>query len=541
VGDSVRLTASGGTKYQWTPSATLDNDSIYNPWAKPVTNTDYIVTVTSGMCSGRDTVRISVSSIPVIPDAGLPQSICGGDSVRLNASGGTKYHWTPSATLDNDSVYNPWAKPVVNTDYIVTVNSGGCSGKDTVRVRVSSLIPNAGVSQSICIGDSVQLNASGGSFYRWIDDGTLSDTAIADPYCKPVITTIYKVFVSDGICTRQDTVLINVLNIGSITAGTDKTICEKDSAQLSVTPGVTYAWRPATWISDTTSATPKVSPPMTTSYIVVASLLNCTSSDTVLVTVNPLPFISAGTDTIICKDAAYQIPAVSSGADQYTWTPATFLNNISLLQPVTIADSNMQYIVKATNSTTACVNYDTLNITISNPVASFTASTTSEAYPFNVYFTNTSVATNPTYTWYFEDVDSFNADPNPVHRYTQKGVFRVGLLVTDEIGCVDSESVSIKVIEQLRVFIPSMFTPNGDGINDVFIIGYTKEALEIMKCSVWNRWGTKVYEFTIPGGEWWDGKESGQLCQDDVYFYVVETTDHQKQVKKYNGTITLLR
>jgi gliding motility-associated-like protein len=540
-GDSIRLTAAGGAKYKWTPAATLDNDSIYNPWAKPVANTDYIVTVTSGLCSGKDTVRISVSSMAGTPDAGLPQSICRGDSIRLKASGGMKYKWTPAATLNNDSIYNPWAKPVANTNYIVTVSSGACSGKDTVRVRVSSLTPDAGLSQSICQGDSVRLNASGGFFYAWMDDGTLSDTAIHNPYCKPGVTTTYTVFVSDGICTRQDTVLIAVTGTGSISAGTDKSICEKDSVQLSVTGGVTYTWHPATGMSDTASATPKVSPAGTTQYIVVTSLANCKSSDTVLVTVNPPPVISAGNDTIICRDAAYQIPAVSSGADKYKWTPATFLDNDSLLQPVIKADSNIQYTIKAINSATNCFSYDTLNITLSIPVASFTTSTTMGTFPFNVYFTNTSVATNPTYSWYFEDVDSFYADKNPVHRYTQDGIFNVWLRVTDELGCIDSTPVSITAIDQLKIFIPSMFTPNGDGINDVFKIGYTKDALDIMTGSIWNRWGAKLYEFTMPDGEWWDGKEGGQLCQDDVYFYTVEALDHQKHRKNYSGTITLLR
>lgn len=492
--------------------------------------------------SASEIMQVFNLSQDVTASAGSDITICSGDIIQLSASGGSKYKWTPAATLDNDSINNPYAKPTSTTDYIVTVTSGACSAKDTVKVTVDGPVSaHAGTSQTLCLGDSVQLTATGGGKYKWTPSATVSNDTLSNPYVKPTTTTDYIVTVTVGICSARDTVEVTVVTSSTLSAGTDKTICQGDSVQLVVTGGGNYIWRPSIGMDDSTSATPKVSPPVTTKYQVVSTVGTCVATDTVLVTVNTLPSVSAGIDVTLCPDVPYPVPAISSGANQYQWTPTTFLNNATVLQPVITANTSTQYIVKASNSTTGCSNYDTLQITISSPQASFTASPLTGTIPFDVHFTNTSIATNPTYTWYFEDVDSFYYDEDIQHTYKTRGVFRVGLVVTDENGCIDTASLSIEAFDELKVFIPNVFTPNGDSINDYFVIAYTQGALDKMTGTIWNRWGAKVYEFTMPDGVWWDGTEGGQLCSDGVYFYIVQTKDHRGQIKKYHGTVTLLR
>jgi gliding motility-associated-like protein len=540
LGDSVRLSASGGPRYAWQPSASVNNDTISNPYASPITTTDYIVTVTDGACSGKDTVKVTVA-LPVVANTGADRNMCLGDSVRLSAAGGVKYTWSPAALLSNDTIHDPYARPTVTTDYIVTASNSACSDMDTVTVFVSNVVADAGTAGSICQGDSIQLSATGGTQYTWTPAASLSNPSVSNPFARPATTTVYHVQVSDGICTREDSVEITVISPGLLSAGADKIMCEKDSVQLQATGGANYKWYPAIGVSDTLSASPKVSPPVTTEYRVVSAVGACVSGDTVLVTVNPLPAIYAGADLTLCTGGQLTIPAIAVNADRYRWIPASGLDSTSVLRPRADPNATMQYIVEAENTLTGCLNYDTIIVNVNQPVASFMPDVTEGNAPLDVTFTNTSTATGGVHSWYFEDADTTYVTRDPKHRFSKPGTFRVSLLVTDDNGCVDTVSKLIRINDELKVFIPNVFTPNGDGLNDEFAIIYTQQALLGMKGSVWNRWGVKVYEFTMPGGAWWNGEDEGQKCPAGVYQYSIEVVNNRGQLRRYHGTITLVR
>jgi gliding motility-associated-like protein len=540
VGDSIRLTATGGGKYKWMPAATVSNDTLANPYVKPIILTDYVVTVTSGACSDKDTVTVTVSSL-VTANAGTDKNICIGDSIQLTAMGGSKYKWTPNIAVSDDTLATPYVKPVLITDYIVTVIAGACSDKDTVRVNASTLTPDAGADKNICSGDSVQLTATGGTKYKWTPNATVSNDTLANPYVSPVATFKYFVSVSDGVCSKTDSVRVIVAPVILINAGLDTNVCENDSIQLTAVGATTYKWYPSAGVSDTSIANPKVSPAGTVTYKVIGTVGTCTAIDSVVVTLKTLPTINAGVNDTVCSNTPFHILGVASNADQYKWTPSTYLNSDIGLQPISTPSVTTQYIVKATNSVTTCSNYDTIVVAVNDPVASFTVDTVSGTIPFVVQFTNTSIATNPTYIWYFEDVDSFYTEKDQLHTYSQIGDFRVELVVTDENGCFSSTDTIIRALEELKIFIPNVFTPNGDGLNEFFEVRYTEAALEYFEGTIWNRWGGKVYEYSMPGGTWWNGKEKGQLCSEGVYFYIIETKDHSGRIRKYNGTVTLIR
>ena len=137
-GSGVTLGASGANTYAWSPSTGLSNPNIANPIATPTLTTTYTVTGTGANgCQNTDAVIVTVNALPVA-EAGMDVTICAGDSTKLTATGGITYTWTPPTGLSNPNIHNPWAKPLVSTNYILTVtDANSCTDRDTVRVNVS--------------------------------------------------------------------------------------------------------------------------------------------------------------------------------------------------------------------------------------------------------------------------------------------------------------------------------------------------------------------------------------------------------------------
>ncbi len=174
-------------------------------------------------------------------------------------------------------------------------------------------------------------------------------------------------------------------------------------------------------------------------------------------------------------------------------------------------------------------------------VTSFTANPTIGYVPLDVQFTNNSSLSAVSFMWNFGDTTSISTQQNPSHRFLKDGLYVVKLLAYNQRGCVDSFETTIRVVNNINLIIPNVFTPNNDGVNDVFEIGYTPFSLHYLKGSIWNRWGSMVNEFEIPNGKWWNGLINNVDASDGIYFYMIETNDLLNNTKIYHGTITILR
>ena len=183
-----------------------------------------------------------VNNLPAV-DAGLPASICLGDSTQLQASGADTYVWTPAGSLSNATISNPMASPSVTTTYfVVGTDLNACINIDSVDVSINSL-PTASVSNdtTICIGDTIQLIASGGTNYDWSPTGFISDPFISNPLVWPIATTNYEVIISDiNGCLDTNQVTVTVTSLPVIDAGLDDTICIGDTTQLLVSGSNSY-------------------------------------------------------------------------------------------------------------------------------------------------------------------------------------------------------------------------------------------------------------------------------------------------------------
>jgi hypothetical protein len=172
-----------------------------------------------------DYLITSVSGISVV-DAGPPVSLCTGESTILHGSGGTTFSWSPTTGLSDPNIANPVASPGVTTTYTLTVTGSTiCQGTDTVTVTVNP-IPVAQLtvtSATFCRGNSIQLNASGGTSYLWIPSAGLNSSTISNPVATPLQTTIYTVVVSDT--TNCYTTATVDLTVQTQTADENQQIC----------------------------------------------------------------------------------------------------------------------------------------------------------------------------------------------------------------------------------------------------------------------------------------------------------------------------
>ncbi|MFN5628371.1 MAG: GEVED domain-containing protein [Bacteroidota bacterium] len=250
-GGTTQIIATGGASYLWTPATGLSNSSIANPIASPSVTTTYTVVSSSGSCSATDQITITV--VPAVTaNAGTDVVICSGSSATLSSTGGSSYEWSPSIGLSNAAVANPVASPTATTSYVVNVSNGICSATDTIVVSVQNLNVDAsitGLSNTICSGDSLQLNASasGTASFSWIPSVGLSSPSNAITMASPALTTDYVVTANDGVCFVTDTVtiVVNTAPAANITVNGSTSICEGSSTLLICplgAPITDYLW-----------------------------------------------------------------------------------------------------------------------------------------------------------------------------------------------------------------------------------------------------------------------------------------------------------
>ncbi len=333
-GSGVQLNGTGGTTYAWSPSTGLSNSTIANPIASPTVNTTYTLTATnSSGCTDTSIVKVLVNAMPIV-NAGGDKFICPGTSTTLSGTGtGSTYLWSPSTGLNNNTSLTPTASPTATTTYTIVASSAlGCTVSDVVVVNVyATPNANAGASQSVCAGNSVQLNASGGLSYSWSPSTGLSNTTISNPTATVSMNTTFTVTVTDDhSCLASDTVSVHILSAPIANAGIDMMKCSNNAVTLNGSGGISYSWSPVSGLSNATISNPICFSASTTTYtLTVINAVGCSSSDQIVVTVYPptIPPDIIPIQPTICAGSAVTITA--NGSINYSWFPSTGLNTTS--------------------------------------------------------------------------------------------------------------------------------------------------------------------------------------------------------------------
>ena len=442
LGQSKQLLASGGISYVWNTNSTLNQFNIANPIANPTTTNTYIVTGTdANNCKNKDTITVTVNPNPSITTS-ANATICAGDSIQIIASGTQSYSWNNANTLSNANIPNPYAHPSQLTNYTVTgTNQFGCTAQKTVTISTNSLPNiNAGNDQTICAQDSAHIFVTGGYNYNWAPTTTLSSLTSTNPWASPLQTTTYIVTGHDANnCKNKDTITIYVNDLPIISAGNDLSICQFTSAVLNASGAVSYVWNPNPTLSGTNTFNPTVTPNVQTSYVVNGTNNNgCSNRDTIIVSVNPLPNISAGQDFSVCiGDSATLNP---SGGVSYIWSPHPTLSDINNPNTYVTPLNTSNYTVTGTDAN-GCQNQDAVTVGIFSLPSVFAGNDITVCEQENAQLQASGALT---FAWdasiYLTNINIFN--PSTINLNQTNWFYVTG---TDSHGCKNRDSVKITV------------------------------------------------------------------------------------------------
>jgi gliding motility-associated-like protein len=441
TGASVLLNGSGTGSFSWSPTAGLSNPGVKDPIATPTSTTTFILTVENSGCTSTDSVTIFVKPRPTI-NAGPDVSVCPGDSVTINASGSGIISWLPAIGLSNPAVINPVAFPLQTTNYILTVDSGGCESKDTMTITIKPVPQaNAGADKIICAGDSIQLNGTGTGSISWTPVTGLNDPGILNPVASPAQTTTYYLSVIDDGCENIDSMTVTVNPLPYTDAGADVSVCEGGSVQLAGSGSGTVAWTPTSGLSNPAILNPFVSPSQTTVYVLSIDSGGCKNVDSLEVTVIALPQVEAGIHDTVCAGASVQL--IGQGTGIISWSPAASLNNPAILNPLSTPAQTTQYFL--TIESNGCVNTDSVTIVV-KPLPQISAGADAsmcEGESVQLNGSGTGIV-----SWSPSNFLNNSNIINPVASPLQTTIY---VLTVDSGGCESFDSVTVTVIPLPRV------------------------------------------------------------------------------------------
>jgi gliding motility-associated-like protein len=221
---------------------------------------------------------------------------------------------------------------------------------------------------------------------------------------------------------------------------------------------------------------------------------------------------------------------------QYEWKDtagATVGNSANLNN---IGPGSYTFIAIDSNGCSASSGVYTITST-SIIVAAFTANPTTGETPLTVNFTNNSTnAVN--YLWNFGTGDTSIAT-NPTYSYVPLGNFTVCLMADNGGTCIDTACSTIDIYINSVFVIPNIFTPNADGVNDVFSI--QGKGLETLEAEIYNRWGQKIYEWHSTNGGWDGRSASGVPCSDGTYYFIINATGFDGKKYYEKGAFSLVQ
>jgi hypothetical protein len=381
-GDSAKLSAVGCVEIYWTPQNTLDNPYIQTPIAYPKKTTWYSAYMTDSLgCVYIDSVKITVVPSPLI-DAGKDTTLCIGEFTVLKPSGGVDYFWDYNPNLSCTHCENPSAKPTKSSWYYVTAEDiDGCGGRDSVYITIRPAPPiDAGKDSVFCLGNSLEFRPSGGTYYTWDYNPSLSCTDCDNPIASPVKKTTYYVTGYNQFgCSARDSITLDVFPSVLIEAGKDTSICYANVISLSATGGVSYVWDYNSSLSNLNTPNPVASPTRDELYFVTAVDSNgCIGRDSIKVTVYPDFTLSVSNDTTLCTGKKAILKA--NGAYKYHWEPSDKVLCDSCDYTESIIDSSITFYVTG-QSIDGCKKIDSIHITAVN----CGVSVNDLVYPLDVY------------------------------------------------------------------------------------------------------------------------------------------------------------
>lgn len=571
--------------FVWNVNGTQQNINQYNSPTQfydiPSSSTDYqlIVTNIAGGCS--DTIDFQVGFECLRPITTLQTPSCNNyndGSITVSAEGKDGPPWIIEL-LDNMGVVISTETNVLDSIVFNSISAGTYQIRvtDTVGVQSDTTVIiteptpislSVSSDTTICYGGTVNLYGSvyGGNgvnsyVYNW--SGGITGTS-SNETATPINDTVYTVYVTDSLNCSSDTLSINVTLHPQITTTTNiaDTVCPGDVASLVVSAtggngGVyNYNWTDSNGASIGNGDSITITPIDSASVYYINVTDNCETLmvvDSVKVIWYKLPQVDFDSDKY---NGCYPVlinfdnltPTNQVGSLSWDFgNGATSTNNSNPVQVYTIPGN---YNVNLTVvSPDGCVNDTTINNFIEvydYPKANFSVfPSPANIFKPTVEFTNESSDDAVAFEWFFRDSTLLGTSTleNPKYKFsTQKpGVYPVELVVTNANGCTDTIIIDVTVEGIYSFYAPTAFTPNGDGINDLFLpVGEGLDNTEY-SIQIFNRDGQIIFSETdknIP----WDGTYLGKMSKQDVYIWRIKTKDlFTGEEYEYFGNVSLLK
>ena len=425
-----------------------------------------------------------------------------------------------------------------DVQFIVS-NTKGC--RDTIHQAIAIHdVPALSIPHDtlMCIIDTIQINAIGTGAYFWTPNYNISSQTANNPLVHPAVNTVYHVtLTNEQGCVNTDSVKVKVVDHVTQSGNYDTTICKTDGITLRLnSDALHYSWSPTDGsLNNATLKNPLATPLGNTVYLVRGNIGKCFADNNIAVKVVPYPNANAGKDETVCLGNSVQLHA--TGGSSYSWSPAVFLNNRLIADPVVINPSaNIKYVVSITD-TLGCPkpSKDTVIVFVTKIKADAGPADTAVVLgqPLLLH-----AAGSTNYLWTPSQWLSNAAIKDPVA--LPQNDIRYIVKVSNDAGCFDYDSIMVHLFKlEAGIYVPNAFTPNGDGNNDRFhpiIIGM--RSLDIFK--IYNRWGQLLFSNTdLKNG--WDGSFGGKAQEATTYIWYAEGMDYKNNKIKKKGYVMLLR
>jgi len=547
-------------QYQWNLGNGVVTSTSMNPiatYTNPGTYTVTLVIKDSIFCPIKDSTAFIVQVYPPIT-ASISYTASCSDSVFFNANYSTtaslqSLQWYFLPTTYTSNLTNPVFTNTTSGTYtavLVVKNNFGC--KDSV-VQVFNLQPFSllvSPKDTICMGESISLFASGGNLYQWSPTVSLSNPNSNNPIATPTVSTIYSVTITDTTynphCSKTLTtaIIVHPKPTANFSYSTNPCGGNVYFTNLSSTDVTQFHWQ----FGDgqvSSQANPLVFYSTGGNYsvnLVVENAYGCKDSIQKVISVGQALPVSVSSSTTICLGNSYTLNA--SGGFAYVWSPANSLNSYTISSPVATPTVSTTYTVDIfalnTNGDT-CVYTLFTNVNVS---ALSSSTIQAMALPDTILKGQTTqlvllAPSGNVVNWYPSNLVIPNNQYTVTSAPSQNTTYTV--IVSDGI-CNKTATVLVVVIDdqckESDVFVPNTFTPNGDGNNDVlYVRGYLINELYF---AVYNRWGELVFE-TTDKNKGWDGNYKGRPADVGVFgYYLKAKCPNGKEIFK-KGNVTLIR
>lgn len=569
--DAITLTAPYGFQsYQWFSDPTFSNlvATTQNLYLNPAPTVGTIIPVIVEPYPGfgcRDTLyaTITVSPKPV-SNAGADRSICKFAQVQIGAppTAGYNYEWTPASQVSNPLSANPiaWNTGPAPTEFIVKTTDilTGCFSYDTTYISTTSVdtaIRLTGPSNFCDQQTLATLSVNAGiASIQWYD-GNNPLPGMTSPSFQPAVSGNYWAQVSQSGCTDTTAsiqISVHPLPVAAFTLVND-TLCVTNnvfnftnSSSVSDNSNMTHNWK---FSDGTTTQTVNAIKTFSqvgtyTAELVSTTQWGCKDSTSLEVYVMPNGIPDFTWDSI-CLDRPVQFVNLSnengSPAANYTWTfnDGGTGSNVKDPPPVTYTTTGVKDVILVI--TTLGCESDPKSITKqvkvnnSNDAVRYRTITVPEGSTRHIHVRD-SVGKN--YLWkpqvqltsYTTQYTEFIANGNDVEYLIE---------ITDLNTCVTTDTFLVQILKQPGFYLPTAFTPNGDGLNDVarpYLVGMQS----LKSFSIYNRWGNLLFHSTTYG-EGWDGKFRGVDQDPGVYVWILEFINKEGIRQTEKGLITIIR